>query len=467
MAIVKEKVTEYQNGQYSRSYTQVNIPASVAKSVGEATNVIGEAYAKAMLDKQNHIENMYHRMNDNITFLSNFKDLNSDFSKTVSYFEDKIKNTFDSFYKIDKKNEIVFSNKTMDKINNRILITFLISILVTIIGGVIDNALIYKPAAIMTVISLGMGFLYLAYGFVVYIPSSLKKARIKFEELENEIDKSNLFDLSIELGKIVNFFNSDEQKVKVYNKEISQDEYESNIVNALKEAIKINFSSTLNKNIIDEQTSKYTEFEKIKEEAHKKERIFPKLLKPIIIGVSLIVLILIGVMIFNKAGEINTEKITKNKINNYELYSSKRIQLAMLAIVNLQIPDILKASQHEFFNAFGLYNIKDKINNEQTISSLAKELEINLTTSLWSSMSDNEKKSAIDSLLISQKDLERTFLDDLVYSCYFLNLQIETLKSRYPLDLKPCKSSDVVKIYKQQGGETSIENVNILLTKVK
>lgn len=271
MAIVKEKVTEYQNGQYSRSYTQINIPASVAKSVGEATNVIGEAYAKAMLDKQNHIENMYHRMNDNITFLSNFKDLNSDFSKTVSYFEDKIKNTFDSFYKIDKKNEIVFSNKTMDKINNRILITFLISILVTIIGGVIDNALIYKPAAIMTVISLGMGFLYLAYGFVVYIPSSLKKARIKFEELENEIDKSNLFDLSIELGKIVNFFNSDEQKVKVYNKEISQDEYESNIVNALKEAIKINFSSTLNKNIIDEQTSKYTEFEKIKEEANKKE----------------------------------------------------------------------------------------------------------------------------------------------------------------------------------------------------
>lgn len=39
-------------------------------------------------------------------------------------------------------------------------------------------------------------------------------------------DVNNLYKLSLDLAKIINYYNPEDQKVKIYNNEISEEEYQ-------------------------------------------------------------------------------------------------------------------------------------------------------------------------------------------------------------------------------------------------
>ena len=247
MAIVKEKVTEYQNGQKVGTYTQVNIPASVVSSINETTSAAGEIYNKVIEEKAKYIENLYHKLNDNIIFLSNFKALNDDFQNTINFFEKNINDI------TDKKGNIIFGSKKSKTFNIILITVFIISGLIAAFGYFTtpkyeEPSIIYNFGMSIWVPTFCFSFLYGIYILLVGIPLSLKKMRKYLEDLQNKMSKSNLFVLSDELGKVINFYNSEEQKTKLYNNEISKEDYDSNLVNALKKAIEVNF---INKNFSD------------------------------------------------------------------------------------------------------------------------------------------------------------------------------------------------------------------------
>lgn len=228
MAIVKEKVKEYQNGSFVRSYSQINIPASVAKSVGDGLDTMGDAYSKVTLDKQNKIEATYRKLKETIEFLYQFKDLNSDYKKNIDFVKDRVDTTFDKYYESSSNGEIKF-NLSFGKV-------FLVFVIIgVIISLFIKNDIYY--------LYLGVGCFALMqfYVYMIYVPSTLRNARIDFETVEGYFKKLNLFTLANEFTIVLNHFNLAEQKGRVYNNEISQEEYEKNIVDSLQNVINNNF----------------------------------------------------------------------------------------------------------------------------------------------------------------------------------------------------------------------------------
>lgn len=267
MAIVKEKVTQYQNGQKVGSYTQVNIPASVVSSINETTSAAGEIYNKVIEEKAKYIENLYHKLNDNIIFLSNFKALNDDFQNTINFFEKNINDI------TDKKGNIIFGSKKSKTFNILLITVFIISGLIAAFGYFTtpkyeEPSMIYNFGMSIWVPTFCFSFLYGIYILLVGIPLSLKKMRKYLEDLQNKMSKSNLFVLSDELGKVINFYNSDEQKTKLYNNEISKEDYDSNLVNTLKKAIEVNFK------FHNELISKNIELNELKDKNEKKSSNF-------------------------------------------------------------------------------------------------------------------------------------------------------------------------------------------------
>lgn len=228
MAIVKEKVKEYQNGSFVRSYSQINIPASVAKSVGDGLDTIGDVYSKVTLDKQNKIEATYRKLKETIEFLYQFKDLNSDYKKNIDFVKDRVDNTFDKYYESSSNGDIKF-NLSYGKV-------FLV---VAIIGFIIS--LFLKEAHHYLYLVVICFALMQFYVFMIYVPSTLRNARIDFETVEGYFKKLNLFTLANEFTIVLNHFNLDEQKGRVYNNEISKEEYEKNIVDSLQKVIDNNF----------------------------------------------------------------------------------------------------------------------------------------------------------------------------------------------------------------------------------
>lgn len=227
MAIVKEKVKEYQNGAFVRSYSQINIPASVAKSVGDTVNTLEDTYAEIVSGKQDKIEKTYRNLKETIEFLYQFKDLNSDYENNVSFIKDKIDRTFNKYYKTDKKGEIIFNTKY----SNILILSAIIGFILSIAAGI----------GSLGAISVILFFTMFIWVFFIKIPLTLRNARKGFEEIYSDFKRLNLFSLANEFTIVLNHYHSDEQKVKVYNNEISKEDFQKNIENSLQKVIQDNF----------------------------------------------------------------------------------------------------------------------------------------------------------------------------------------------------------------------------------
>ena len=86
--------------------------------------------------------------------------------------------------------------------------------------------------------------LFIGWLLLIEVPIKLKGAKSAFKYLESDFNKMNIFNMSKELAKVVNYFNSDSMKAKIYSNEISNDEYELLFANALRKCIELNLNTT-------------------------------------------------------------------------------------------------------------------------------------------------------------------------------------------------------------------------------
>ena len=242
MALVEEKVNEYINGQFSRSYTQVNIPASVArfgKDTSEAMSVIGDIYSKKMLDKQSKNERVYYKLKDIVDFLKQFEGIDEKFDKVIKQSSDNLDSTFSKYYIFeDGKMKINIGSAKYLYIGLFVVVASFI-VAANTFPGKISN--LFSWIGGLSFVSV---FLFLGYGILIDIPIKLNDAKSDFEYLGSDFNKMNIFNMSKELAKVVNYFNSDSMKAKIYSNEISNDEYELLFANALRKCIELNLNTT-------------------------------------------------------------------------------------------------------------------------------------------------------------------------------------------------------------------------------
>lgn len=235
MAIVKNKVKEYRNGVNTRSYTEIDVPASVAKSVGEGLNVIGgviESQINKYYEKKAiKIQNNYDLLSDNIKFLEQFKGIDENFDKEIDYNNSRFSSLIKDSNLIVENGKVGLNDKLFSQRNFFVLIFVIIATIITYqmygFGGVF------------------FGFLFsamipLSYGGIsdtLKLNSFIKEST----NLISQMKSTNLFTISAEFGKVLGHYNSDFEKTKIYNGEITKEEHESNLINALKEVIVLNF----------------------------------------------------------------------------------------------------------------------------------------------------------------------------------------------------------------------------------
>lgn len=113
----------------------------------------------------------------------------------------------------------------------------------------ISTFLVDKPSMLYSFFSMtGIAlFLYLVlmelWQEFIHIPLKSKGGKSGFEYLESDFKKMNIFNMSNELAKVVNYFNSDSMKCKIYSNEISNDEYQLLFTDALRKCIELNLNT--------------------------------------------------------------------------------------------------------------------------------------------------------------------------------------------------------------------------------
>lgn len=265
MAIVKNKVKEYRNGSYVRSYTEIDVPASVVKSVGEGVGVIsgaiGQAYVNWAEKKQKDIEKTYGKLNDNLIFLSNFKNINNDFDKSIESLQNLSKSNFDKYYKIDKDGEITFNFK-----HTILAILTYISAFITFVSlfdGLSRNPTMSSDTLfIMIGITFILALVSSVHLFLFKIPITLKKAKKDLEDLASLIEKANLFYITSEFVGALNNYKNKETKseenfiekltfiISSNFKEIDLEKIEEKIKQNIKETNPLNYKAILKSGII-------------------------------------------------------------------------------------------------------------------------------------------------------------------------------------------------------------------------
>jgi hypothetical protein len=246
VALVEEKVKEYINGQFSRSYTQVNIPASVAsfgRDASEAMGVIGDIYSKNMVDKHNKNEQAYYKLKEIVDFLKQFEGIDEKFDKVIKHSSDSLDSTFSKYY--------IFEDGEMKlKTDSVKLIKVVVKVMIaSFIGACFISYLEISQFLVIFLssvsgLSLVSSLPIMGWEMLFGIPSKLKGAKSGFKYLESDFNKMNIFNMSNELAKVVNYFNSDSMRAKIYSNEISNDEYQLLFANALRKCIELNLNTT-------------------------------------------------------------------------------------------------------------------------------------------------------------------------------------------------------------------------------
>lgn len=242
MALVEEKVNEYINGQFSRSYTQINIPASVAsfgRDASEAVSIIGDIYSKNMLDKHSKNEQAYYKLKEIVDFIKQFEGIDEKFDKVIKDSSDNLDSTFSKYYFFDNGKIKVNTGDTFP-----LVILLVIIVASCIIGGLSGKGSLRNLMFFVGGISFALSMINLGWTMLITLPNKLNGAKSAFEYLEYDFKKMNIFNMSNELAKVANYFNSDSMKVKIYSNEISNDEYQLLFANALRKCIELNLNTT-------------------------------------------------------------------------------------------------------------------------------------------------------------------------------------------------------------------------------
>lgn len=239
MPIVENRVKEYRNGVHTNTYTEIDIPgtvasevASIGKGIGNIAEHLLEKKAGVVLDKMIKVDEKYANMKQVLNFLSNFKDLNEQFDSNVSFLSEELERIA-KYY--NKKKDDTFK---WGELTDSIILYGLM--FVAIVFGVSGCGLC---AAIVFI--LDIAFLYVMFPFVIW-PKRVEKANATFENLKSKMVEAGFYPVSVEFAKVLNFYNSDAERVKLYNKEISEEDYNNKVKESLVNVIDMSYKAVEN-----------------------------------------------------------------------------------------------------------------------------------------------------------------------------------------------------------------------------